>query len=119
MPRPLLLLLLLLSSCIIATLCDAPPSTPPDSDQDPFSIRRAVDAHDVAERNAERAISAADARAREAERRADASDVAAGVSRDLVVQFQMESNTRLARVQVLEQEVRLSPPLTNILIFRL
>jgi hypothetical protein len=82
----------------------ASPHTHPPNEDDPFNILRAVDAHAVAERNAERAISLADARAREAEKRAAAADVAAEASRDMALHFQIESNSRLARVQVLEEE---------------
>lgn len=94
----LLLLLLVVSSAAVHSLAS------PD-EQDPFNIMRAVHDHAVAERNADRAVSAAETRAREAEKRAEAADIAAGASRDLALHFQIESNTRLARVHVLDEEV--------------
>jgi hypothetical protein len=101
-PHSLILLYFLLSTAFISPL--ASPSQPQDP-QDPFNIIRSVDAHAVAERNAERSIAAADSRAREAEKRAAAADAAASASRDLALHFQIESNTRLARAHALEEEV--------------
>jgi hypothetical protein len=66
---------------------------------------RAVDTHAIAERNADRAVAAADARARQAETRAHAADAAASASRDLALHFQIESNTRLSRIDALHAEV--------------
>ena len=103
MPSPARLLSTLLIAAAISFVSSSP--HPPD-EHDPFNILRAVDAHAVAERNADRAISAADARARAAETRAEAADAAATASRDLALHFQIESNTRLARVDVLEEEVQ-------------
>jgi alkanesulfonate monooxygenase SsuD/methylene tetrahydromethanopterin reductase-like flavin-dependent oxidoreductase (luciferase family) len=104
-PHSLILLYFLLSTAFISSL--ASPSQPqdPQDPQDPFNIIRSVDAHAVAERNAERSIAAADSRAREAEKRAAAADAAASASRDLALHFQIESNTRLARAHALEEEV--------------
>ena len=104
LPSSLLLFLFVVSSSAIHSLASSTPHNPPD-EQDPFNIMRAVHDHAVAERNAERAVSAADTRAREAEKRAEAADIAAGASRDLALHFQIESNTRLARVHVLDEEV--------------
>jgi alkanesulfonate monooxygenase SsuD/methylene tetrahydromethanopterin reductase-like flavin-dependent oxidoreductase (luciferase family) len=102
----LILLYFLLSTAYISSLASSPsqPQDPQDP-QDPFNIIRSVDAHAVAERNAERSIAAADSRAREAEKRAAAADAAASASRDLALHFQIESNTRLARAHALEEEV--------------
>jgi hypothetical protein len=102
-PHSLLLLYFLLSTAFISSLASSPSQQ--QDPQDPFNIIRAVDAHAVAERNAERAVVAADSRAREAEKRAAAADAAASASRDLALHFQIESNTRLARAHALEEEV--------------
>jgi hypothetical protein len=96
------LLLLLLISLLSVVSASSPP--PDQRDDDPFNILRAVEAHAVAERNAERAISAADSRARAAEKRAEAADAAASASRELALHLQVESNSRSTRVQQLEEE---------------
>ncbi len=100
---PIPLLLLILSTAALFSLASSLPDTP--DDQDPFNIMRDVDAHAVAERNADRAVAAADARARQAETRAHAADAAASASRDLALHFQIESNSRLSRIDALDAEV--------------
>jgi hypothetical protein len=99
-PAPPLLLLLLL----LLFLCANSSANHEQRDDDPFNILRAVEAHAVAERNAERAISAAEARARAAEKRADAADAAATASRELALHLQVESNARLLRARQIEEE---------------
>jgi hypothetical protein len=98
---PFILLALLL---LLLSTSSSSSSLPDQRDDDPFNILRAVEAHAVAERNADRAISAADARARAAEKRAEAADAAASASRELALHLQVESNARLTRVKQLEEE---------------